>query len=187
MSSSSNDAPRPLSFALEVRSRADSTSIEEAIATIAPHYLTQPGGAHAVKEGLLGLRKVGGLSEDQLIRVIKGLGLRDWLREWFPSQIPRFEQMAQTALVVKRAAHTQQAMVEHLIDLGEELPTEVIRDAYWRAVVYLLHRKSLAAAEARFLLLRAGFMQQADSYAPIVHEEVVTGEADAGIDDWWRL
>jgi hypothetical protein len=95
--------------------------------------------------------------------------------------------MAQTALAVKQAAHSQQAMVEHLIDLGEELPTEVIRDAYWRAVVYLLHRKSLAGAEARFLLLRAGFMQQADSYAPIVHEEVVIGVADAGIDDWWRL
>jgi hypothetical protein len=187
MSSSANDAPSPLSFAVEVQSRAKGTSIEEAIATIAPHYLTQPGGAHAVKEGLLGLRKVGDLSEDQLIRVIKGLRRRDWLREWFPSQIPRFEQMAQTALVVKRAAHSQQAMVEHLIDLAEELPTEVIRDAYWRAVVYLLHRKSLAGAEARFLLLRAGFMQQADSYAPIVHEEVVTGEADAGIDDWWRL
>ena len=175
MSSSGNDAPSPLSFAVEVQSRAKGTSIEEAIATIAPHYLTQPGGAHAVKEGLLGLRKVGGLSEDQLIRVIKGLRRRDWLREWFPSQIPRFEQVAQTALVVKRTAHTQQAMVEHLIDLAEELPTEVIRDAYWRAVVYLLHRKSLTRPEARFLLLRAGFMQQADSYAPIVHEEIVTG------------
>ena len=97
MSSSSNDAPSPLSFAVEVQSRAKSTSIEEAIATIAPHYLTQPGGAHAVKEGLLGLRKVGDLSEDQLIRVLKGLGLRDWLREWFPSEIPVFERMAQTA------------------------------------------------------------------------------------------
>lgn len=187
MSSSRDDAPRPLSFALEVRFRAKSTSIEEAIATIARQYLTQPGGAQAVKVGLLGLRKVGNLSEDQLIRVLKGLGLRDWLREWFPSEIPVFEQMAQKALSIKRAAHSQQAMVEHLIDLAVELPTDVIRDAYWRAIVYLMHRKSLAESEARFLLLRAGFIQQADSYAPIAHEEVVTGEADAGIDDWWRL
>ena len=187
MSNSSDEAPRPLSFALEVRSRAKSTSIEEAIATIARQYLTQPGGAHAVKVGLLGLRKVGDLSEDQLIRVLKDLGLRDWLREWFPSEIPVFERMAQTALTVKKAAHSQQAMVEYPIDLAEELPTDVTRDAYRRAVVYLLHRKSLAESEARFLLLRAGFIQQADSYAPIVHEEVVTGEADAEIDDWWRL
>jgi hypothetical protein len=67
------------------------------------------------------------------------------------------------------------------------LPTEVIRDAYWRAVVFLLHRKSLTGAEARFLLVRGDFMHQADTYAPIVREEVVTGEADAGIDDWWRM
>jgi len=186
MASSSDDASRPLSFVLDVRSRAKTTSIEEATATMAQHYFTAVG-AGAVKDGLLGLRRAGDLSEAQLIGILKALGLRDWLREWFPNVIPAFERMAQTALTVKRAAHSQQAMVEHLIDLGEELPTEVIRDTYWRAVVYLLHRKSLAGAEARFLLLRAGFMQQADSYAPIVREVIVTGEADAGIDDWWRL
>jgi hypothetical protein len=133
------------------------------------------------------LRRAGDLSEAQLIAILKNLGLRDWLREWFPNEIPLFERMAHSALSIKRAAHSQQAMVEHLIALGEELPTEVIRDAYWRAVVFLLHRKSLTGAEARFLLVRGDFMHQADTYAPIVREEVVTGEADAGIDDWWRL
>lgn len=186
MASSNDKAPRPHQFVLDVRSRATGTTIEVATATIARHYLTVVG-AGAVREGLRGLRRAGDLSEAQLIAILKSLGLRDWLREWFPNEIPLFERMAHSALSVKRAAHSQQAMVEHLIALGEELPTEVIRDAYWRAVVFLLHRKSLTGAEARFLLVRGDFMHQADTYAPIVREEVVTGEADAGIDDWWRM
>lgn len=187
MSRSIDEAPDQVTFALEVRLRAALTPIEEAIVTMAQYYLAQPSGDNKVHEGLRLLRKVDDISDEQLIRIIKRLGRRDWLRAWYPQEIANYELLAENGLAIKRAKHSQQAMVEFLIYQGEGLKGEKERDTYWRAVVFLLYRKSLAAMEARFLLVRAGFQIEADLYAPIVREVIVTGEANSAIDDWWRM